>query len=74
MDLLWRAKFSCQCIDAILSKTTARLLSNWHLVNKKATDKIRGQRDQALGSAWSAELQRRAFWLQLVQVNGRVRE
>lgn len=74
MDLLRRAKFNCQCIDAILSKTTARPLSNWHLLNKKAKDKVRGQRDGALGSAWSTDLHRRAFWLQLLQINCRVRE
>lgn len=74
VGLLWRAKFSCRCVDALLSKTVARLLSNWHLLNKKAKDKIRGQRDGALSSAWSTYSHRRAFWLQLVQVNCTVRE
>ena len=74
VDLLWRAKFNCRCVDAILSKTVARLLSNWHLLNKKAKDKIRGQRNRALNSPWSAYSHRRAIWLQLVQVNCTVRE
>lgn len=74
VDLLWRAKFSCRCMDALLSKTIARLLGNWHLPNKKAKNKRRGQRDGALSSAQSAYSHRRAFWLQLVRVNCTVRD
>lgn len=73
-DLIWRAKFNCRCVDALLNKTIARLLSNWHLLNKKAKDKMWGQRDQALSSAWSTYSHRPAFWLQLVQVNCMIRE
>lgn len=39
-----RCKFTFHCTDPLVSKIIARLLNNLHILNKKAKDKIQGQR------------------------------
>lgn len=44
VGLLQRCKFTFQCADTLVSKTIARVLGDLHILNKKAKDKIQGQR------------------------------